>query len=94
MSIFDIAAILVVAAAALAYLNERFARLPFTIGPMLIALVLSLTLIVSGNLGLDGIKNSARHVLEQLDFSETLIHGMLRQGSRSRAYSGCLYSVS
>ena len=79
MSIFDIAAILVVVAAALAYLNERFVRLPPTIGLMLIALMLSLTLIIAGELGFDGIENTAQHVLEQLDFSDTLIHGNCRK---------------
>jgi CPA1 family monovalent cation:H+ antiporter len=43
----DIAALCLVATALVAYLNERFVRLPTTIGVMAIALVISLALVGS-----------------------------------------------
>lgn len=77
MSVFQVAAVLVSLAAALAYLNERFVHLPSTIGLMLIALLLSLGTIAAGSLGFMGAEQLARSVLEQVDFSQTLMHGML-----------------
>ncbi len=51
MTLFQILAILVSLAAVFSYLNHRFLRLPTTIGVMLIALLMSLALIVSGSPG-------------------------------------------
>ena len=63
MKILNLAAILVTLAAVFSYINHRYIRLPNTIGLMLIALAMSLTLIVMSNFG--------------LDFNTTLMHGML-----------------
>ncbi len=78
MSIFSISAILVGLSALFGYINHRFLRLPHTIGLVVIALAASLSII-----GFDLIQPSAligqkvTGVLRQIDFNETLMHGML-----------------
>jgi CPA1 family monovalent cation:H+ antiporter len=76
MKLFDVLAILVTLAAAFSYVNHRYIRLPNTIGLMLISLLVSLGLIALGPLGL-GLEADARQFLENIDFDETLLHGML-----------------
>jgi CPA1 family monovalent cation:H+ antiporter len=76
MKLFNILAILVTLAAAFSYVNHRYIRLPNTIGVMLISLLVSLGLIALGSFGL-GLEEDARHLLESIDFDETLLHGML-----------------
>jgi CPA1 family monovalent cation:H+ antiporter len=78
MSIFSIGAILVGLSALFGYINHRFLHLPHTIGLVVIALLASLSII-----GLNLILPSAQigqrvtDVLRQIDFNETLMHGML-----------------
>lgn len=78
MSIFTIAAILVGLSALFGYINYRFLRLPHTIGLVVVALAASLSII-----GFDLIQPSFQigkkvtGVLRQIDFNETLMHGML-----------------
>jgi len=78
MSIFTIGAILVGLSALFGYINHRFLRLPHTIGLVVIALAASLSII-----GFDLIEPSFQigqrvtGVLRQIDFNETLMHGML-----------------
>lgn len=76
MNLFETSAILLTLAALFSYLNERYVRLPATIGLMLIALLMSLGLIGLGELGL-GVEAQARTLLADIDFSATLLHGML-----------------
>jgi CPA1 family monovalent cation:H+ antiporter len=76
MKLFNVLAILVTLAAVFSYVNHRYIRLPNTIGLMLISLLVSLGLIVLGSLGL-GLEEDARRLLENIDFDETLLHGML-----------------
>ncbi len=76
MSMFEIIAILVTIAAVLSYVNYRWVRMPTTIGLMFIALLISLVIIALGHFGI-GIRERAESVLQQIDFSETLLHGML-----------------
>ena len=76
MKLFNVLAILVTLAAVFSYVNHRYIRLPNTIGLMLISLLVSLGLIALGHLGL-GLEEDARHLLENIDFDETLLHGML-----------------
>ena len=76
MNLFEIVAILLTLAAVFSYINERTIRLPATIGLMLIALLISLGLIVLGNVGL-GVENQAKSLLVNINFSKTLLHGML-----------------
>ena len=76
MSIFQTVALLITLAAGFSYLNHRLIRLPTTIGLMLISLVFSLALICSDFIGLD-LKAQASEVIGEIDFNQTLMHGML-----------------
>jgi len=76
MSLFDISAVLITLSAVFSYLNHRYIRLPTTIGLMLIALLMSLSLIVAGKLGV-GLEQQARVLLTSIDFNQALLHGML-----------------
>ncbi|MEM7019251.1 MAG: sodium:proton antiporter [Pseudomonadota bacterium] len=76
MNIFQISAVLLTLTALFSYLNHRFIGLPTTIGVMLFALLMSLILFVSGYV--DPIVHQwAVAMLEQIDFNQTLLHGML-----------------
>ena len=76
MSQFELIAILITLAALFSYLNERYLGLPSAIGLMLFALVMSLALIALGKFGF-GMEEQARSLLGSIDFSKTLLHGML-----------------
>ncbi len=69
-------AVLITLSAVFSYLNHRYIRLPTTIGLMLIALLMSLSLIVAGKLGV-GLEQQARVLLTSIDFNQALLHGML-----------------
>lgn len=75
---FDTAAVLVVAAAALGYVNHRWIGLPHTVGLTVTGLVASLAVI-----GLDalaptlGLGVAVRGVLAEVDFHAALMEGML-----------------
>jgi Na+:H+ antiporter len=77
MSILDIAAVLITLAAIFSYLNYRYVKLPSAIGLMLIALCGSLALVVLGKLGLGGLERTAAAFVDSIDFTKTLMHGML-----------------
>ncbi len=77
-SVLNIIAVLLGLAAIFGYLNHRFLKLPQTIGLVVIALLASLAA-----LGLDalapslGIGQDLRAVVAGVDFSKTLMHGLL-----------------
>jgi len=73
----DIAAILITVSALFSFINHRFIKLPNTIGLMLIALVVSLALLLAGELGLGDIQGQAARLLGTIDFEQTLMEGML-----------------
>ncbi len=77
MNILNLAAILVTLAAVFSYINHRYIRLPSTIGLMIIALVMSISLLVVGYFGLTDIEHYAQEILARVDFNTTLMHGML-----------------
>jgi CPA1 family monovalent cation:H+ antiporter len=77
MEMLDLAALLLTLAAIFSYINFRFLKLPTTIGIMLIAMLISISLVVLGHCGLEGIQNKATVVLEGIDFNKALMHGML-----------------
>lgn len=70
-------AILITVAALFSYLNHRFVRLPTTIGLMVIALGISVTLVLIGALGWPTLRLEAETFLRGIDFHETLMQGML-----------------
>ena len=74
----DIAALCLVATALVAYLNERYVRLPTTIGVMAIALVISLCLVGLDKLGIAGVaRDKVEAMVRAIDFSDVLMQGML-----------------
>jgi CPA1 family monovalent cation:H+ antiporter len=78
LHIFDIAAILVVAAALFGVLNHHVLRLPFTIGITVSGLIASVV-IAAADRFLPGfeIGSTVQRMLTQIDFPEALMHGML-----------------
>jgi CPA1 family monovalent cation:H+ antiporter len=76
MSLFNIIAVLITLSALFSYLNYRNLKLPNTIGLMLFSLIMSLGLIVLGQLGL-AIEERARDLVSSIDFNEALMEGML-----------------
>lgn len=76
MNVFHIIALLITLAAAGAYINNRFLKLPATIGLMALALLMSLGAIGLNRLGLVDLSGSSAFV-SQIDFSSVLLHGML-----------------
>ena len=68
--------ILVVLTAAFAFINIRFLKLPQTIGMMIISLIFSLLLIVSGLL-IPEVSSFARGFIGNIDFSKVLLDIML-----------------
>jgi CPA1 family monovalent cation:H+ antiporter len=76
MSVFQVFALLLTLTALFSYLNYRFIKLPTTIGVMLIALIASLGLIALQYFGFN-IAPMAARVLQSVDFSQTLLQGML-----------------
>lgn len=78
MELLNIIAILITLSALFSYINYRYIKLPSTIGVMLISLVMSLSLIVLGHLGLL-VKNvtEVHALMNSIDFSDALLKGML-----------------
>ncbi len=78
-NVFDIAAVLVVLAAALGVVNHRFLRLPFTIGLTVAGLGASLLVVVVDAFlpGLHLREEVHSFLLRDVDFNEALMHGML-----------------
>lgn len=78
MSIFEIGAFLIGLSAFFGYLNHRFFGLPHTIGLVVIALAASLVLILIEFLNpATQMLELVTGVLQQIDFHETVMHGML-----------------
>ena len=76
MHLLDIIALLITVTALFSFLNYRYLGLPTTIGVMLIGLVVSLSLVGLENLGV-GVAFHAEALLSGIDFSTTLMNGML-----------------
>nr|WP_246294924.1 sodium:proton antiporter [Schlegelella koreensis] len=67
-----------VVTALLAYLNQRFIRLPTAIGVMAAALALSLALLGLDAVGLlENVRSYEESLLRSIDFSDVLLQGML-----------------
>ncbi len=78
MSIFEIGAFLIGLSAVFGYINHKFFRLPHTIGLVVIALVASLSTIAVEFLSPStGVLSIVTGVLQQIDFHETVMRGML-----------------
>jgi len=77
LTVFDISAIFLSITALLTYVNHRFIGLPTTIGVMVISMLVSIAAIFLGFLGFDQLIDYEVSLLEQLDFTEVLLDGML-----------------
>ncbi|MCP4327583.1 MAG: sodium:proton antiporter [Alphaproteobacteria bacterium] len=78
MNPFDAAAILIVLAAALGYLNYRVLGLPHTIGLVVMGALASLAIVAADALFPQaGLGASVRGYLREIDFHDALMHGML-----------------
>jgi CPA1 family monovalent cation:H+ antiporter len=77
MELQDTAGLLFTITALFAYINHRFIKLPTTIGIMLIALVLSVTLVILDWMGIASGGQLAESVLKNIDFNQALMNGML-----------------
>jgi len=77
MSLLTITSILLTVSALFAYLNYRTLKLPTTIGVMVISLVFSLVLILLSQAGFTDGERLASHIIEQIEFDEALLNGML-----------------
>lgn len=77
LTILEISAIFLSITASLTYVNHRFIGLPTTIGVMVISILLSIGAIFLGFLGFDQLIDYEVSLLEQLDFTEVLLDGML-----------------
>ncbi len=76
MSIFELIAVVLTIAAVLGFVNQRFFKLPTTIGIMLISLGFSLVLIILGQF-IPAITTTAETIVGQIDFREVLLDVML-----------------
>lgn len=76
MNLFAIITLLVVITAVFAYINTRFLKLPATIGIMIVSLLFSLMLILSGYF-FPLVADFALDFIEDIDFSKVLLDIML-----------------
>ena len=77
-TIFNLVALLVTLAAVFGYLNHRWLRLPHTIGLVVIALAVSVVILVSDAVfPMLGLEATARGLLTDIDFEDTLMKGLL-----------------
>jgi CPA1 family monovalent cation:H+ antiporter len=76
MDIFNIIVILTILAAAFAYINTRFLRLPFTIGLMIIAIVFTLVVVLVGVVDKE-VLIEAKTLIQSIDFETVLLDIML-----------------
>ena len=76
MNLFDVLALLLTLAALASYLNDRYLRLPTTVGLMLMSVAGSLLLVAAEHFGLP-LKAGVEGFVTQVDFSQTLLGGTL-----------------
>jgi CPA1 family monovalent cation:H+ antiporter len=77
MTSFQLVAVILTLTAGLAYVNARLLRLPSSVGLMATALLGSAALLVLDALGAIDMSSRVRELVTQLDFGNTLLHGML-----------------
>jgi CPA1 family monovalent cation:H+ antiporter len=76
MELFTIITTLVVVSAIFAYINERFVKLPYTIGAMVITIIMSLVLTILGWLDAS-LTNPLKELISEVDFGVVLLEIML-----------------
>lgn len=76
MTVFEIAGVVIFLVAVFGYLNYRFIHLPDVIGITAFGMAASLIVAILGNVNQD-LADAAHRMIGQLDFSGTLLHGVL-----------------
>ncbi|MEO8416258.1 MAG: sodium:proton antiporter [Ginsengibacter sp.] len=76
MDILSIITVLIIISAGFSYLNERFVKLPGTIGVMIMSVVASIVVLILGRLG-DEKSNLLTKLAYDINFSEVLLNVML-----------------
>ncbi|MBC7536735.1 MAG: sodium:proton antiporter [Ferruginibacter sp.] len=76
MDILSIITVLIIISAGFSYLNERFVKLPGTIGVMAMSVVASVVVLIIGKIG-DEKSNLLTTLAHNIDFSEVLLNVML-----------------
>ena len=76
MDLLDIITILIIISAAFSYLNERFIKLPGTIGVVAISVVVSVLILIGGKTS-NGITKNMATLAHSIDFSKVLLDVML-----------------
>jgi len=76
LSTYEVSTLLLCIVAAMAYINEKFVKLPTAIGLMSISLAVSMALVALNNFGF-AFDTQAAAFLKQIDFYQALMEGML-----------------
>lgn len=76
MTVFQSVTVVLVLAAIANYINHRLIRLPATMGLMVIGMVISIVFVLLGKAGAIDVSHAVKFVRD-INFSETLLHGML-----------------
>jgi CPA1 family monovalent cation:H+ antiporter len=76
MSVFQMAALVIVLAAVFSYVNHKFLRLPTAIGLTALTLAASLAVVLAGMV-VPAVDHQARAAVEAIDLNQALVHGML-----------------
>ncbi|NRB64851.1 MAG: sodium:proton antiporter [Saprospiraceae bacterium] len=76
MDLYQIAVVLIVLAALFGYVNQRFLKLPFTIGLMVVSIFFSMGLMTIGHWS-PGLLELETSFLSQINFERLLMEGML-----------------
>ena len=77
MELYYSFSVLIVLASVFAYINHRVLKLPSTIGIMVIAIIVSVTLVVSGDLFLPKTTTNLTELIHSFNFTEVLMGAML-----------------
>lgn len=77
MELYYSFSVLIVLASVFAYINHRFLKLPSTIGIMVIAIIVSVTLVASGENFLPKTTTHLTDLIHRFDFTEVLMGAML-----------------
>ena len=76
MTTLQLLSLVVTTAALFAWVSQRYLRLPMTIGTMILTVLVSLAL-RAGGMFFPGLQVWAAHLLQQINFDQLILHGML-----------------
>jgi len=77
MTYMAVVAILLGITAGISFINDRYLKLPSTIAMLLVALLISVTIIVMQKMGWTSFGNFLILIIEEFDFSDILLKGLL-----------------